>query len=47
MCVEGVSAAVDWDKPRLSLDKVTQSRLSRGGKEGRDKRVRTTKKERN
>ena len=41
MCVEGVSARADWDKPRLFKDKATQSALDRGDKERRYKRVRT------
>ena len=40
MCVEGVSARVDGDKPKLFSDKPW-SGVSRGGEEGWDKRVRS------
>ena len=41
--VEGVLAGIDWDKPKLFSDKAIRSGLGRGGEDGLDKRVRTTK----
>ena len=41
VCMDGVSARADWDKPRLFTGKSTRSGLSREGDEGWDKRVRS------